>query len=93
MVVKRVGPLSFAKINGVLYALVGIIAGAIFSLVALAGAAFSENAGPFAGLMGVGAIVALPIFYGCMGFVVSLVGAAIYNLVAGMVGGVELDVE
>jgi len=44
-------------------------------------------------LFGVGAIVALPIFYGLLGFIFALIGAAVYNLVASWVGGVELDVQ
>jgi hypothetical protein len=47
----------------------------------------------FGVLFGVGAIVLLPILYGCMGFVVSLVGAWLYNLAAGAVGGIELTVQ
>jgi hypothetical protein len=30
--------------------------------------------------------------YACLGFVMSLLTAALYNLVAGWVGGVEVDV-
>jgi hypothetical protein len=44
-------------------------------------------------MMGVGAVVALPVFYGCMGFIAGAVGALFYNLFAGMVGGVELRTE
>lgn len=94
MIVRRVGPLSFAKITGVLYALFGLLAGAILSLFSLVG--FAANAGQegaFGMLFGVGAIVLLPIFYGVMGFLFSLLAAALYNLIAGWVGGVELDVN
>jgi hypothetical protein len=94
MIVRRVGPLSFAKITGVLYALMGLLFGAIFSLVSLAGfAAASGQEGAAGMLFGVGAIVILPIFYGVLGFLFSLIGAALYNLIAGWVGGVELDLQ
>ena len=67
--------------------------GALFSLVGLAGA-FQPLDAPGGGLLfGAGAIVFLPIFYGGLGFVFSLIGAALFNLVAGWVGGVELDVQ
>ena len=36
-------------------------------------------------LMGVGAVIALPILYGVMGFVIGAIGAALYNFFAGMV--------
>jgi hypothetical protein len=95
MVVKRVGPLSVAKNAGVLYALIGLIVGAFFSLFAMAGV-FSRDSGAgagIAGLVGVGAIVRFPIFYACIGCVGSLIAATLYNVVAGMVGGIELDIE
>ena len=44
-------------------------------------------------LFGAAAIIALPIFYGILGFISSLIGAALYNLVAGWVGGVEIDTQ
>jgi hypothetical protein len=97
MVVKRIGPLSVAKNVAVLYAVLGVIIGAFFSLAAVAGAfAGAEDAGVgagIAGIIGVGAIVAFPIFYACLGFIGSLIAAVLYNLVASMVGGVELEVE
>jgi hypothetical protein len=93
MVINRIGAFSLAKLSGMLYALIGLIAGALISLVSMAGAAFGgDDAGMFGAMFGVGAIILLPIFYGCMGFVFSLIGAWLYNLLAGMVGGVELDV-
>lgn len=94
MIVRRVGPLSFAKITAILYALFGLLFGAILSLVSLAGfAAASGQQGAAGMLFGVGAVVILPIFYGCLGFVVSLISAALYNVIAGWVGGIELDVQ
>lgn len=93
MVIRRIGPLSFAKISGVLYALMGFILGCIFSLVSMVGGAMMprENGGMMGMIFGVGAIVALPIFYGILGFVTSLIGAVLYNLVAGWVGGIEIE--
>jgi hypothetical protein len=101
MVLKRVGPVSCAKISGVLYAIMGLIFGAFLSLIALAGGMASAPAGAtgmsgfgaFGTIMGVGAIVLLPIFYGVMGFVLTLVGAWLYNVVAGAVGGIEMDLQ
>jgi hypothetical protein len=43
--------------------------------------------------MGVGAIVFFPILYGVMGFIATLIMAALYNVIAGAVGGVEMDVR
>ena len=94
MIVRRVGPLALAKISGLLYGIMGLIFGAIFSLVSMTAAAFGgKDAGPFGVLFGVGAIIALPIFYGLLGFLAGLIGAGLYNLIAGWMGGVELEVQ
>jgi hypothetical protein len=95
MVINRIGPFSLAKIGGTLYAILGLILGCILSLIAMAGgfAAQTSRAAGFGAMVGVGAIIFLPILYGCIGFVGMLIGAALYNLVAGLVGGVELDVQ
>ena len=97
MVIKRIAPLSLAKIAGTLYAIMGLIFGCIVSLIALAGGfASAAETSPFANLgamVGVGAIIVLPIFYGGLGFVGTLIAAWLYNVIAGVVGGIELDVQ
>jgi hypothetical protein len=95
MVLKHVGPVSCAKIMGTLYAVLGIVIGAIVSLAVIVGAVASNNArgAGFGALIGVGAIVFFPILYGGMGFVLSLIGAWLYNVVAGAVGGIEVDLQ
>ena len=90
MVIRRVGPLSCAKVAGVLYLILGLFFGACISLFAMAGfAGGSDNPMPF--FLGGAAIVALPIFYGVLGFIGTLVMAALFNLVAGITGGIEVD--
>lgn len=95
MVIRRVGPLSVAKVSGLIYAILGLFFGGLMSLFSMVGAAFAPH-GSDAGFMGmafgVAAIIILPIFYGIVGFILSLIGAALYNLIAGMVGGVEIEV-
>ena len=94
MRIKSVGIGSSAKISGALYALMGLIFGAIFALTSLFSQGLWANESPFLGMMfGVGAIVFLPIFYGTMGLVAGAIGAALYNWVAGMIGGLELELE
>jgi len=95
MVIKRIGPISCAKISGALYAILGIIIGAVFSMIALAGGFASdsaEGAGIGAGI-GVAAIIVFPILYGCIGFVGTLLVAWLYNIGAELVGGIEIDVQ
>ncbi len=39
------------------------------------------------------AVVFLPVTYGIMGFVMTLIMAALYNALAKLVGGVEIDLR
>ena len=99
--VKRIGPGSAFKIGIVLYAAVGLLVGivwALFSVVAgslgsmaLAGAPGASRFFGFA--MGIGAIIIFPICYGIFGGVVAAISAVLYNLVAGWVGGLEVEIN
>ena len=44
-------------------------------------------------IFGIGAIVIAPVFYGVMGLIGGAVAAAVYNLVAGVAGGLDLEVQ
>lgn len=98
MVLKRVGVLSAGKVSGVLYGLLGLIIGVIAALFSLLGVGIAitqtgDSAALFGVLFGVGAVIFMPLFYGAMGFIMGVIMAALYNLVAGWVGGVELHLE
>lgn len=95
MVVRKVGAVSLGKIMGIIYAVFGLIAGAILTLVSLMGAAGAGEGGAaaFGAMMGVGAIIILPIIYGIFGFIAGIISAFVYNIAAGWVGGIDLEVE
>lgn len=95
MVIRRFEPLSVGKVAGVLYAAVGFVVGIIVSLAATIGglAGRTEFGALTGGLVGIGAIIVLPIFYGVLGFIVALIAAWLYNLAAGYVGGIEIDLQ
>jgi hypothetical protein len=100
MVIRRVGVMSAAKVGGALYAAIGLLIGCVFAAISLIGAGFIANSGNhgdmppwFASMFGVAAIVVAPIFYGVMGLIGAAVGAWVYNLIAGLTGGLELDVQ
>lgn len=99
MVIRHIGVWSVARLYGALSAAMGLIIGACIALVSMVGgmAARSAEADAIpAGLgmlFGVGAIVFFPIFYGVLGLVAGAIGAALYNLFAGMFGGIQLDTE
>ena len=90
--VKRIGPRSAFMVGLVTYAILGLIVGAImacFSLVKGAGTGGRQ----FGFVFGFGAIIFFPIVYGITGAICGGIGAAIYNLVAGWIGGLEMDIS
>lgn len=98
MIIKRVDPVSVAKVTGVLYGGMGLIFGSIFAVISLvasgAAVAAGRSGSPFpSAIFGVGAVVAMPLLYGGMGAVMSLLAAVFYNWVAGMIGGIQIETE
>jgi hypothetical protein len=100
MVIRRIGVGSAAKVAGVLYACIGLIAGVILALVSMVGAGVvaeaqrNSDVPPWIGpLFGMGAVIFLPICYGLLGLAIGAVTALIYNAAAGVTGGLELDVQ
>ncbi len=93
-VVKHITPASAFKIGLVAYGVLGIFIGIICALIAIAGASFARTTLPFTGMgMGVAAIIVCPIVYGVIGGIVAVIGALLYNVAAGWVGGLEVDLS
>jgi hypothetical protein len=87
-----VGVMSCAKIMGVIYFSLGLI---VLPFLALAGFAslFTKGSDAMSGFaMFVLAILA-PIFYGAMGFVMGALTAWVYNIAAGWIGGIRLELK
>jgi hypothetical protein len=98
MVLRRVGVLSSGKIVGVMYAVLGLIYGGFFALISLAGLAIPrQNAGfdPMGFMLVGGAMMLIiaPIAGAIFGFISGIIAAAIYNVVASIAGGLELDFD
>jgi hypothetical protein len=93
MVITRIGPVSCGKIALVLYAAIGLLVGAVVSLASMAGgfASQSMDGMGIGATIGVASIIVFPLLYGGFGFISAVVGAWIYNITAGIVGGVEID--
>lgn len=90
---RSVGVLSSAKIFAVIQGAVGIVIGFIFLLFALVGAAFMP-AQQRLGMVGMIVIaVLMPVFYAVIGFTVGAIWAAVYNLTAQTIGGLELQLD
>jgi len=93
--VRRIDPGSAFKVGGALYAIMGLFMGIILALVSMLGGTLvpASEAWVFRTFFGAGAVFFLPIFYGIIGGICAAISAAIYNLVAGWVGGLEVDMS
>lgn len=94
--IRKIAILSAARVQGSVLALFGWILAVLFALFLVISLVLDGEAtdGPiFSVLGGLGIIIFLPLFYGILGFITGLVGALIYNLVARVVGGVELEFD
>ncbi|MGH7959223.1 MAG: DUF3566 domain-containing protein [Opitutaceae bacterium] len=91
--IKRVSPLQLGKILALLYGIIGLIAIPFFLFIASVSAQLPpDQQAPFMA-MGAGAALFAPILYAVVGFIIGVIGAVIYNLVARWVGGIEVEVE
>lgn len=91
--IKAVGVLSVAKILGMIEACIGLLLMPIFLLMGLAGTLIGGERSPFTGMVGVIIAFMLPIVYGVIGFISGAIAAALYNLFAKWVGGIEVQVQ
>jgi hypothetical protein len=97
--IRGIGVLSLGKMAGIIYACLGLLIGVIVAMVSVLGgfAGMANDAGPAAGFiglfLGVGAVFVFPIFYGVLGAVMGIVVAAIFNVAARLVGGLEIEVD
>ncbi|MYA17492.1 MAG: hypothetical protein F4Z28_12410 [Gammaproteobacteria bacterium] len=85
--VKRIGVLSVGKIFGIVGAVFGVIAGLFLAL-------FSGALGePFLGGNWFVQLIGLTLIYAIASFVGGVIYAALYNLVASWVGGVQIELD
>jgi hypothetical protein len=82
--IKRISPLQLGKMLAITYAFMSVI---IIPFIILGGI-FGEE-GSFAA--GIGMALIIPILYIVMGFISGIIGAFIYNLAAGWIGGIEME--
>ena len=81
--IRRFGVLQTAKVVGTLYALLGLVFVPVVLIVSMVA--------PKEGGMSPGFALAIPILYGVLGFVFAAISCALYNVVAGLVGGIEVE--
>ena len=90
-------PVLAGKLLGALHGAMALLFVPFFLLFALVGSFLpkSANSPPAAAMLGIGfgLAILMPLFYAATGFVMGLLGAFIYNLIAKWIGGIEFEVE
>ncbi len=81
--IRRFGVGQTAKVLGVLYLLMGVVFIPFFLLASM----FAPNGTA----LGIGFAIIIPVLYGIVGFIFTAIGCALYNVVAGWVGGIEIE--
>ncbi len=95
--VKRFDVMSVAKISGLCYGAMGLLFVPFFLLfgmiASVAGKQNPDLPAGFGAIFGVGMAIMMPIIYAVMGFIMGAIGAFIYNLISGWIGGIEVELE
>lgn len=100
--VRRVGVFSVAKIQALLLFIIGLFIGVVYGLMFMIFGAALSTLAPQSdqAVSGIGSVVGgllimvvVPILYAILGFIGGAIGALVYNLAAGVVGGIKLELE
>jgi hypothetical protein len=100
--IRKIGVLSSVKFSTVFMTLAGLIAGILYSfggffidlLVSLGWIVTTETPGlSYGTMLAFGALIGMPLIGAISGFIAGIIGAFLYNLAAGWIGGIEVDFE
>jgi hypothetical protein len=87
-----VAPVRAGVVLAVLYAVLSVCV-APFVLLGAVQSSQSGNAGGPPIILGIGFAILMPFLYAGIGFLVGLIGAAVYNLIAKWTGGFEIELR
>jgi len=80
-------------VMGVMGLIFGLIYGAVLGVTGIITVVGGSKAGIMMLVGGVAAVVLLPLLYAALGFVFGALSAWVYNVVAGRIGGLEIELE
>lgn len=86
---KRIAPLQAGKLCACMYGAMSLLFVPFILFASLVGGQRFNGLGMGMGMMA----IFLPVLYAILGFVIGALGAVIYNLIAGWLGGLEFEVE
>ena len=88
--IKRFGVLQTAKFAAVLYFVFTAMFISPFGWLVMRGSSMPE--GPFPSFFGGVFMLVLPLIYAALGFLFAAVGCLIYNALAKVIGGIEIEI-
>jgi hypothetical protein len=100
--IRKLGILSVAKIESLVMLVMSLLIAIPYGLIVIvyslfgAGMVGGDAALAIGGggvVLGLALMVGIPITYGIIGFIAGAISALVYNIFAGMVGGIEMEVE
>jgi hypothetical protein len=95
--IKRLEPVSVMRISALAYGVLGLLEGVVFGVFLFLAPVVGPNSRTsprvFGPVLGVLAIIFLPILFAAMGAIMGGLSAVTYNLAAKYVGGIQVEVE
>jgi len=92
--IKRFGVLQTAKFAAVMYFIFTVILMIPFGLISIIiGSATGGKEGFLGAMFGGVFMLFMPLIYAVLGFVFVAIGCLVYNLIAKLVGGIEIEIE
>jgi hypothetical protein len=90
---KRVGVMSAGMVMGALGAIGGLLGGGFIFLFSMLAVGLDAGNNDAVSTLGGGALILVltPLLYGIGGFIVGIIYAFIYNILAGMTGGLQME--
>lgn len=95
--IKRINPVSVAKIYGLIMASLGLIFGVVVGFIMFFIGTFTGTDNNFdiyfGPTLGIAGFISMPLLFGFLGFLFGLLSAFIYNMLALWVGGIIIDLN
>jgi len=89
--IRSIAPFQAGKVAAIMYFIFGLIFAIPFAL--MFGLAASQQGAAGAGAMGIGMVIMMPIGYAIAGLIFVPLACWLYNVVAGWVGGIEIQLQ
>jgi hypothetical protein len=102
--INKLGIFSFAKFQAILFALLGLVAGIIYSIGGffidvfvslgwLSAITFETPGLSYGTLLAMGALIGMPVIFAAFGFIAGIIEALLYNLFATRFDGINFNIE